>query len=86
MARGWESKDVESQRDALEQRLREKQTNCLTSDQLAIREKREMLQMDRLRIEHDLAAARHPRHKEMLRQALAYLDRKLAELPGDQLS
>lgn len=86
MARGWESKDVDSQRDALEQRFRGDQTAHLTSEQLAIREKREMLQMDRLRVEHDLAAARHPRHKEMLRQALAFLDRKLAELPADPLS
>jgi hypothetical protein len=86
MARGWESKDVESQRDALEQRLRERQTIRLTKEQLAIREKREMLQMDRVRVQRDLAAARHPRHKEMLHQALAHLDRKLAELPDDPLS
>ena len=80
MARGWESKEVESQIEAAEARQREKQQPRLTAQQTAVKAKRESLRLDRKRIENEMEKARHPRHQQMLRDALAHLDAKLAEL------
>lgn len=38
------------------------------------------LQMSRIRITNDLAAATHPNHRKSLEAALAHLDKKIAEL------
>jgi hypothetical protein len=80
MARGWESKDVESQQDLAEQRERDRQRTRLTQDELELQGKRESLHLDRTRLLHDLASARHPRHAEMIRQALNHIESKLAAL------
>jgi hypothetical protein len=80
MARGWESKDVESQQDLAEQRERDKERTKLTPEQLALQSKLESLQLDRTRLLHDLANARHPRHAEMVRQALEHIEKRLAAL------
>lgn len=86
MARGWESKDVESQQDLAEQRAAEGERPVLTAEQQQRLTKRACLQMDKLRIEGDLSRARHPRHQEQLRQALAHLEAELAAIGGDPLS
>ncbi|HUQ93392.1 MAG TPA: hypothetical protein VM120_17045 [Bryobacteraceae bacterium] len=86
MARGWESKDVEAQIDSLEHRAQERKRPVLTPEQVQVRARRESLMMDRTRVERDLAAARHPRHQKMLRDALGHLEEKLAELPHDPVS
>lgn len=80
MARGWESKEVESQIEAAEAREREKLQPKLTPEQMEHKAKRDALLLDRKRVEGELSRARHPRHQQMLREALAHLDQKLAEL------
>lgn len=80
MARGWESKDVESQQDLAEQRARDKEKPKLTPEQIAINAQRESLLLDRTRLQRDLANARHPRHADMIKQALAHIEEKLAAL------
>jgi len=52
----------------------------LTPEQLAARRRREELAMIRKKVEHDLAAATNPRHRQMLEQALADLDGQLQKL------
>jgi hypothetical protein len=74
MARGWESKDVESQ-----QELRQSRTTAAAPKSEAD-SKRASLLLSRVRVEHDLEAARHPRHREQLRAALAHLEAELAKL------
>ena len=86
MSRGWESKDVESQMAAREQRVKERKKPMMNPEQLEVQSRRDILMMDRTRVERDLAAARHPRHQQLLRDALGHLDSKLAELPPDPLS
>jgi hypothetical protein len=78
MARGWESKSVEDQIGAAEQRERERATPRLTPEEIAARARQDSLMLDRKRIEQDLARARHPRHRQMLEEALAHIDAKLA--------
>jgi hypothetical protein len=80
MARGWESKAVESQ---IEEKQSPKETlgSGSASDEQVRREKqRQDLQLSRTRIVNDLESAKHPNHRKSLEAALAYLDKKLAEL------
>jgi hypothetical protein len=79
MARGWESKDVESQVAATEE-PKEKSPGPKTPEQIARETQRKDLQLSRTRIVNDLAAATHPNHRKSLEAALAHLDKKIAEL------
>lgn len=82
MARGWESKSVEAQQEeAVSEEGKER--GRLTPEQLAARKRREELGLMRKKLEHDLAAATHPRHREMLEKGLADIDRQLAAVPAD---
>jgi len=78
MARGWESKGVESQVEA-------KQTNQgdgkrKSADQLHREQERKGLQLSRTRVMHDLESATNPNHRKSLEAALAHLEKKLSEL------
>ena len=79
MARGWESKDVESQVEAT-QAPKQKQGSAKTPEQLKREEERKDLQLSRTRIANDLASATHPNHRKSLEAALAHLDKKIADL------
>lgn len=79
MARGWESKSVEQQQEErLEQR---KGTRPIVSaEQQEHNRKREGWLLARKRLLHELAAARNPRHRQMLADSLAEVDRQLASI------
>jgi hypothetical protein len=47
---------------------------------MARRQQRERLLLSRTRVLHDIEQSHHPRHLKILRESLAYLDAKLAEL------
>jgi len=79
MARGWESKSVESQIEAAEARAASKAPRMSAEEAERLRQ-RESLLLQRRRIEHDLEAAQNPGYREILRAALQHLDGKLAEL------
>ena len=55
----------------------------LTAEQRAARKQREALTLMHKKVEHDLAAATNPRHRQMLEQALADLEGKLREIKED---
>jgi hypothetical protein len=80
MARGWESKGVESQVEAKEI-LAE---NLSRGQKLAEEQRRESerrgLNLSRTRILNELDNATNPHHRKSLEAALAHLDQKLAEL------
>lgn len=80
MARGWESKSVESQMDAAEAR-RTASRDTGTDPAVATRNReRESLMLSRKRIVNDLERAQHPRHRATLEAALKHLDEKIADL------
>jgi hypothetical protein len=79
MARGWESKDVESQVEATEA-PKQKHSGPKTPEELLRDEQRKDLQLSRIHIVNDLASATHPNHKKSLEAALAHLDKKIADL------
>lgn len=80
MARGWESKSVESQIDASESRHVRAQQIQQSQEALLLQRERESLELSRTRVLRDLETARHPRHREQLAAALAHLDRQIEKL------
>ncbi len=79
MARGWESKSVEGQIEsfASDRRDLKEQTN---PEEAGRQRQRESLLLSRTRVLHDIEQSKNPRHLKILKDSLAYLDTKLAEL------
>ena len=80
MARGWESKSVESQMEAAEERQAEAAKVRLTAAQIQRQRERESLELSRTRVMHDLAEATHPQYRESLEAALRHLEQRIADL------
>lgn len=75
MARGWESKNIESQQD---ERAREQQSGPqLSADEAARVARRRTLELTRARAQADLKAARSPAHRAMLEAAIKALDEQI---------
>ena len=79
MARGWESKSVESQiedkREAVAGRHRSGH-----SEELEKARKRESIEASRRRVERELESSRSDVHRAALRNALEHLDAELRRL------
>lgn len=80
MARGWESKDVESQREDREAARERAAIVQDALDRIALERERESIELSRTRVLHDLEHATHPRYRASIEEALHFLDAKLAEL------
>ena len=80
MARGWESKDVESQQDLAEANRAALAQQRITEEQAMQQKKIESLELSRTRVMHDIQAACNPKYKTILFEALAHLDAELAKL------
>lgn len=78
MARGWESKSVESQIEETDRKL--DRGALLTPEQRRLEEKRAGLELSRRRILHEIEAARSPVRRASLAQALAFLDDEIGKL------
>lgn len=80
MARGWESKDIESQVEAKESVTDSQGRGPKSVEQIRREQERRDLQLSRTRITNDLQNATNPNHRKSLEAALAFLDKKIAEL------
>jgi len=80
MARGWESKSVESQIESAADRRAAVAAAGVTLQQLNIKHERERLEHTRVRVLHDLKSATNPRYRAILQASLEFLDQKLASL------
>lgn len=79
MARGWESKSIESQQDeAARARQRPRARPRSEADRQAMA-RRDTLRLAHARTLADLERARRPEHRAMLQQALEALDAQLSE-------
>ena len=78
MARGWESKSVESQQ--VEKAGSQDRGEAVTREDLQRRQKRESLEMSRRRVLHEMEATRSEARRASLEEALAFLEREIAEL------
>jgi hypothetical protein len=78
MARGWESKNVESQQEEASRFKAGKPAP--TAAELARAAERRSLELTRKRVADDLRRATAPAHRKMLEGALESLDKQLADL------
>jgi hypothetical protein len=79
VARGWESKAVEDQIAASEER-KSAMKRALTPEEIARESQRQGLLLSRAKIVGDLDRARDERHRAILQQALEYIDSQIGRL------
>ena len=80
MARGWESKAVESQIESAEAGHSESKRTQVNPEQLSRQRERESIELSRTRVLQDLASAVNPKYRELLERSLQYLNEKIAAL------
>lgn len=78
MARGWESKNIESQQE--EAQRRRSTGTALTPAERDKQARRQSLELARARAAADLDRATALAHRKMLEQALKALDQQLSEI------
>jgi hypothetical protein len=80
MARGWESKDVESQVESAKDPNKPFSSGNKPTEVDERSQQRKDLELSRIRIANDLATATNPNHRKTLEAALAHLDKKIEDL------
>jgi vacuolar-type H+-ATPase subunit E/Vma4 len=78
VARGWESKSVESQQDDARSAAEPKRR--LTLQQRNLESRKQALQLARSRTLQQIHSAQNPRYRKVLEQALIELDEQLSKL------
>jgi|HubBroStandDraft_5_1064220.scaffolds.fasta_scaffold1042267_1 hypothetical protein len=80
MARGWESKSVESQIESAETHVRPPFDVQIPAEKLELMRKRESLSLSRTRVLRELETSQNPRYKNLMEKALADLNSELRRL------
>jgi hypothetical protein len=80
MARGWESKSVESQIEAAESQVRPPFDEGVPAEKLELLRKRETLNLSRTRVLRELETSQNPRYRNLMEKALADLNSELRSL------
>jgi hypothetical protein len=80
MARGWESKSVESQIETAEANVRSSFDEQIPAVELDLLRKRESLNLSRTRVLRELEASQNPRYRNMMEKALTDLNSELTRL------
>jgi hypothetical protein len=80
VARGWESKEVESQIEAAETRASQAAQPRLTPEQVVREREIDSLNLSRTRVLDDLKNSANPKYREMLQRSLTFLDEKIRQL------
>lgn len=78
MARGWESKSVEAQQDEARDKSSERRP-AMSAEEAARWREKESLRLSRKRVLQQIDSSINPRHRKLLEEMLADLDRKLSE-------
>jgi hypothetical protein len=79
MARGWESKSVEAQQDEAATRGTSEKPRLTREDAARLRET-ETLRLSLRNVQQQLERSRDARHRAMLQEAVAELERRIREL------
>jgi len=82
MARGWESKAVESQMESAKEQTFGGGRRQLTAEEKETQRLRQGLLLSRTYVLRQIEASSNQRYKETLQQALNEIDEKLARLDG----
>jgi hypothetical protein len=80
MARGWESKSVESQIEAAETQIRPLFDGQIPAVELELLRRRETLNLSRTRVLRELETSQNPRYRNLMAKALADLNSELGRL------
>ena len=80
MAKGWESKSVESQVQDSQTKHRGKHGAPLTLAQVESRRRREVLLLSRARVQEGLQSSQDKRYQDQRRRALADIEAQLSAL------
>jgi hypothetical protein len=80
MARGWESKSVESQMETSQSNKDGSAKKRRSPESIEATRKKETLLLGRAHLQQQIQLSQHPRRLEMLQIALADLEKQLAEL------
>ena len=83
MARGFESKAVEDQRQIAQDEADARRLPRKTAGELELEKRREALAMSRTRIERELTAATHAARRSSLEAALIHLDLEIGKLESE---
>lgn len=83
MARGWESKSVESQIQDKSDKSRASGPS-LSAEQRERRERRNALDLSRRRIANDIANSRSAAHRASLQAALDHLDQEIRKIDDEE--
>jgi len=79
MARGWESKSIESQQDDRAASAAAKAAAPVSAEDAARRVRRHTIELSLARARADLRHATHPSHRHMLETAIAALSEQLQQ-------
>lgn len=79
MARGWESKSVESQQDLVREEHKS-QRQALSEEAKKVQREREGLMLSRARVLKQIEASTNDQYTKVLREALKELEQKIALL------
>lgn len=80
MARGWESKSIEDQIQAREDKKETRMKPVLTEAETKRRGRREELTLSRTKILRDLEATQNERYKVLLNRTLTHIESELTKL------
>ncbi len=83
MARGWESKAVESQIESAEMKIHPPRGKQVTPQELELLRKKESVNLSRTRVQRELANSRNPRYRNLMQKALDDLDSELSRLESE---
>jgi hypothetical protein len=82
MARGWESKSVESQMESAQDGASQSSRQAATEDAKKAQRERQGLLLSRTYVLRQIESSSNERYTQSLRQALSDIDQKLARLDG----
>lgn len=80
MARGWESKSVESQIESAATPFRPSLEERVSTEELELLRKKEGLNLSRTRVVRELEASQNPRYRILMQKALADLNAEISRL------
>ena len=80
MARGWESKSVESQVDARADSRKARNMPNRSPEQMEIERKSDGLLLQRVRVMREIESSSNARHRKTLEDGLKYLEDSLSAL------
>lgn len=80
MAKGWESKSVESQVQDVQSRISRSSKRHLSAAQMDTRRRKEVLLLSRTRVQRELQSIQDPRYRDQLNRALSDLNDQLSAL------